>query len=179
MAKKIEAGRSKGGHKLLDAARANQDALQTAGLQGSTIDKYEKLLKAIEGKGKELGAAAQVLVKDIARAADAFQAAMRKEFPGNTSFQKFFHADKPLPTGAHELLALAREIAQQAPDFSSNLIKHALNAASVKHLTFLADQLEQEIGGAEPHKDVAELEKVILEVAHRALEGKPELSKFK
>jgi len=179
MAKKTEAKQGKSGRKILEAARANQDALQAAGLASATLDKFEAALKALESKGKELNAAAQVLVKDIGRAIGDFQSAMRKEFPNNASFQSFFKAHEPMPHDAHALLALSREIARQAPEFSSNLIKHALNAASVKHLTFLADQLEQEIGSADPQKDAAEHEKVILDVAERAFEGKPELSKFK
>jgi hypothetical protein len=177
MAKKVEA-KSKGGKKLLEAARANQDALQTAGLQSSVIDKYETALKGIEADGK-LNAAATTLVKDITRSVGEFQHAMRKEFPNNTSFQAFFKANEPMPEDPHALLALGREIAKQAPDFSSNLIKHALNAASVKHLTFLNDQLEKEIGTADTKNTAAELEKHILEIAHRAFEGKPELASFK
>jgi hypothetical protein len=169
----------KSGRKLLEAARAHQDALQAAGLSGSTIDKYETALKGIEAEGKELNAASQTLVKDISRAVAEFQGAIRKEFPNNTSFQAFFKANEPLPESAHALLALAREVAKQAPEFSSNLIKHALNAASVKHLSFLCDQLEGEIGTADTRAQAADLEKVILEIAQRAFEGKPELAAFK
>jgi len=183
MAKKTEtaatAKKENLGRRLLEAARKHQDALQSAGLNSTLIDKYETALKGIESTGKELNAASQTLVKDIARAAGEFQGAMRKEFPNNTSFQAFFKAHLPLPTDPHELLALARDIAKQAGDFSSNLIKHALNAASVKHLTFLADQLEGEIGGSDTRTQAAELEKAIREVGQRAFDGKPEQSAFK
>ena len=180
MAKKNEkSDAKKGGKKILEAARKHQDALQAAGLQSSTLDKYETALKNIDGSGKEINAAAQTLVKDITRATGEFQNAIRKEFPNNTSFQAFFKANEEQPTEPHALLALGREIAKQAPDFSSNLIKHALNAASVKHLTFLCDQLEKEIGSSDVKSEAAELEKVILEVANRTFEGKPELAQFK
>jgi len=184
MAKKSEAKEAKeskksGGRKLLEAARAHQDALQTAGLNSTVINKYEIALKGIESEGKELNAASQTLVKDITRAVGEFQSAMRKEFPNNAAFHAFFKANEAVPEEAHALLTLGREIAKQAPDFASNLIKYALNAASVKHLTFLCDQLEKEIGTADTKKEAAELEKAILEIAHRAFEGKPELAAFK
>lgn len=167
-----------GGRKLLEAAREHQNALQAVGLHADVIDKYETALRGLEGAGREINVAAQVLVKDLQRATAEFQAAMKREFPSNTSFQAFFRAHEPMPEGAHEVLALGRQIAKEAPDFAANLIKYALNAASVKHLTFLCDQLEKEIGGADPEKDARALEEVILDAARKAFEGKPELAAF-
>jgi hypothetical protein len=106
------------------------------------------------------------------------QAAVKKEFPGNASFQSIFKANEPMPQGAREVLALGRLTAKEAPDFAQNLIKYAINAATINHLTSLCDQLEKEIGGADPVQESKALEEQILEVAKRALEGKPELSEF-
>jgi len=78
--------------KLLDAARKHQDALQAGGLSATVLDKYESLLKAIDSQGKEPGAAVQVLVKDIQDEVQEFQAAIKKEFPGNASFHSIFKA---------------------------------------------------------------------------------------
>ena len=64
------------------------------------------------------------------------------------------------------------------PDYAQNLIKHAIDAASVKHLTYLSDQLEHELGGANPAAKVKALEQQIVEAARQAFEGKPELSAF-
>ena len=182
MAKKTEKSNEKSegkksSRKLYEAAREHQDALQSAGLHGAVIDKLENALKGLEGK-KELTVSVDTLQKDIQRAIGEFQGAMRKEFPNNASFQSFFKAGEPMPTSAHGILALGRELAKTAPDFSANLIKYAINAASVKHLTFLCDELEKEIGGADPAKDAAEAEETIREAARRAFEGKPELAAF-
>src|SRR5438067_9872729 len=141
----------KGGkRKILDAARKHQDALMAAGLHENVIDKYENLLRVLDEKGKELGAAAQVLVKDLQDEVGEIQAAVKKEFPGNASFQSIFKAQEPMPKGAREVLALGRHVAKEAPDFAQNLIKYAINAATVNHLNSLCDQLEKEIGGADP-----------------------------
>lgn len=164
---------------LLEAVRTHRDALQSAGLQGAVIDRYEQVLKALGNAGKEPNAAVQVLVRDIGRSVGEFQTAIRKEFPGNAAFHAFFKANAPLPTEPREMLACAREVAKAAPDFASNLIKHALNASSVGHLTFLAEQLDKELGGADPRKEAAELEKQIQDAAARAFEGKAELAQFK
>lgn len=163
--------------KLLDAARKHQDALQAAGLSGSVIDRYENALKGVDAGGK-ISPAASVLVKDLSKEIDEFQAALRKEFPGNASFQSVFKANEPLPQEAREVLAVGRIIAREAPDYAQNLIKYALNAASVKHLTYLCDQLEKELGGADPAHDAKSLEEQIVAVAKHAFEGKPELSQF-
>jgi hypothetical protein len=164
--------------KLLDAARKHQDALQAGGLSATVIDKYESVLKALDQQGKEPGAAVQVLVKDIQDEIQEFQAAMKKEFPGNASFHAIFKAQEPVPQSPREVLALGRLIAKEAPDFAQNLIKYAINAATVKHLTSLCDQLEKEVGGADPAQEAKALEDQILEVARRAFEGKPELAAF-
>ena len=163
--------------KLLDAAKKHQDALQAAGLSAAVIERYENALKGVESGGK-INPAATVLVKDLQKEADEFQAAMRKEFPGNASFQAVFKANEPVPQEAREVLATGRLIAKEAPDYAQNLIKYALNAASVKHLTYLCDQLEKEIGGADPSQDARQLEEQIVAAAKHAFEGKPELSQF-
>ena len=164
--------------KVLDAARKHQDALQAAGLPSVLIDKYENALKVIDSQGKEPGAAAQVLVKDIQREVGEIQAAVRKEFPGNASFQSIFKAGEPVPQAPRDVLALGRLVAKEAPEFAQNLIKYAINAATVKHLTSLCDQLEKEIGGADPGQEARALEEQILEVARRTFDGKPELAAF-
>ncbi|MFL5311083.1 MAG: hypothetical protein ACJ79H_11580, partial [Myxococcales bacterium] len=70
------------------------------------------------------------------REAGEIQAAVRKEFPGNAAFQSVFKADAPVPADSRELLALGRLVAREAPDYSANLIKYAINAATVKHLSY-------------------------------------------
>jgi hypothetical protein len=164
--------------KLLDAARKHQDALQAAGLSVTVIDRYQNALKGMESSGKGPSPAAQVLVKDIQRDAGEIQAAVRKEFPGNAQFQSVFKANEPMPSGVREVLALGRLMAKEAPDYAQNLIKYAINAATTKHLTSLCDQLEKELGGADPEKEAKALEENIVEVARRAFEGKPELAAF-
>lgn len=164
--------------KLLEAARKHQEALQGAGLPAGAIDRYESALKALDAQGKEPGPAVKVLLKDIQREVGEIQAAIRKEFPGNASFQAVFKAGEPLPSQAREVLALGRLIAKEAPEFAQNLIKYAINAATVNHLKSLCDQLEKEIGGADPAQEAKALEEQILGAARRAFEGKPELSAF-
>src|SRR5258708_1165380 len=82
--------------KLLEAARKHQDALQAAGLSATVIDRYENALKGIEAQGK-LSAAATVLVRDLKEGVEELQAAMGKEFPGNSSFLGGCSADEPMP----------------------------------------------------------------------------------
>jgi hypothetical protein len=164
--------------KLLEAVRKHQDALQAGGLSPAVVDRYENALKVIDQQGKEPGAAVQVLVKDIQREAGEIQAAVKKEFPGNASFQSIFKAGEPMPQPPRDVLALGRLVAKEAPEFAQNLIKYAINAATVKYLTSLCDQLEKEIGGADPAQEARDLEDQILEVARRTFEGKPELSAF-
>jgi hypothetical protein len=93
--------------------------------------------------------AAQTLVAELGRVVGEVQAAIRKEFPGNASFQSVFKAGEPLPEDAHEMLALSRLVAREMPDYAQNLIKHAVNAATVKHVTSLSDQLEHELSAGE------------------------------
>jgi hypothetical protein len=164
--------------KLLDAARKHQDALQAAGLSLTVIDRYENALKGMESSGKGPGPAAQLLVKDIQREAGEIQAAVRKEFPGNAQFQSVFKANEPMPAGAREVLLLGRLMAKEAPEYAQNLIKYAINAATTKHLTSLCDQLEKELGGADPAQEARAFEESIVEAARRAFEGKPELAAF-
>ena len=76
------------------------------------------------------------------------------------------------------MLALGRLVAREAPDYSANLIRYAINAATVKHLTYLCDQLEKELGGADPRADARAAEEQIQAAATRAFQGKPELSAF-
>jgi hypothetical protein len=170
-----DAKKSKGKKSLLDAARAHQDALQAAGLSTAVIDKYENTLSK-QDKGPN--PAAQTLVKELSKAIDEVQSAIRKEFPGNGSFHSAFKAGEPIPTDPREVLALGRLTAKEMPDYAQNLIKHAINAASVKHITSMADQLEHELGGVDPAAEVKELEEQIREVGKRAFEGKPEAAAF-
>src|SRR5205085_2386309 len=122
----------KGGkRKILDAARKHQDALMAAGLHANVLDKYENSLRVLDEKGKELGAAAQVLVKDLQDEVGEIQAAVKKEFPGNASFQSIFKAQQAMPSGPREVLALGRHVAKEMPDFDKNLIKYAINADTV------------------------------------------------
>lgn len=97
---------------------------------------------------QEPSPAAQVLMRDIQREAGEIQAAVRKEFPGNAQFQGLFNAQDPVPSAPREVLALGRLVAREAPQFAQNLIKYAINAATVNHLTSLCDQLEKELAAA-------------------------------
>jgi len=177
MAKKTEQPK-KSGKKLLEAARKFQDQLQAAGLSATIIERYENALSGIENERKGPNAAAQVLIKDMHKEIAEFQSAIRKEFPSNAQFQAFFKAAEPIPSDARGILALARQVAAEAPNFAANFIRYAINAATVKHLGFLADQLEKEIGGADPHKDAEALEGQIREAAKHAFAGKPEAGEF-
>jgi hypothetical protein len=176
MAKKSEAspkGKSAGARKLLEAAKKHQNELSAA-----VIERYENALSGVDNESKGPSVAAQTLIKDIGREVGEFHSAIRKEFPGNASFHALFKAGEPLPTDARGILALGRLVQAEAPNFASNFIRYAINAATVKHLGFLCEQLEKEIGGADPKHDAAELEKQIREAARHAFEGKPELADF-
>jgi hypothetical protein len=177
MAKKEAQAKKPSGRKLLEAARKHMDALQAKGMSSTVLDRYEVALKGLESKGGP-NPAAQTLIKDVQREAGAIQAAIRKEFPGNASFLSVFKANEPVPQDAREVLALGRLVVKEAPDYSQNLIKHAINAANLKHISSLCDQLEKEIGGADPAAEARALEEQIVEAAQRAFEGKPELSQF-
>ena len=165
------------GRRLLDAARAHQEALLAAGLPAQVLDELEVALRGLSA-GDRPGPAAQVLIRDLAREVGEIQAAVRKEFPGNAAFQAAFKAGEPIPEGAQKLLALGRLIAREAPDYSANLIKYAINAATVKHLSFLCDQLEKELGGPDPASAARAAEEQIRAAAGRAFAGKPELAAF-
>ena len=93
---------------LLDAAREYQDALEAAGLPPRAIESYEVALRGVEWQARAVGGAAQVLVREIQREVEEFQAAVRKEFPGNVKFQAVFDAQRPLPASARDVLALGR-----------------------------------------------------------------------
>src|SRR4051812_5694109 len=168
----------KSAHKksLLDAAREHQDALQAAGLSASVIDRYENGLKGMQSQGKEAGPAIRTMVKELQRVVGEVQAAIRKEFHGNASFQSVFKAGEPQPDDPRQMLALGRLVAREMPDYAQNLIKHAVDAATARHVTALCDQLEHQLGGADPSADVPILERQIVDAARRAFEGKPELS---
>jgi len=93
--------------------------------------------------------ATQTLVLELGRVVGEVQAAIRKEFPGNASFQSVFKAGEPLPQDADEMLALGRLVAREMPDYAQNLIKHAVDASTVKHVTSLSDQLQHELSAGE------------------------------
>jgi hypothetical protein len=169
---------AKAGRKLAEAARKHQDALMAQGLSATVLDKFENALSGLEGQSKGPNPAAQTLVKDLQTEVGEIHAAIKKEFPGSAQFQGMFKANEPIPQDPREVLALARLVAAEAPNFASNLIRYAINAATVKHLTFLCDQLEKELGGADPKHDARALEEQIREAARRAFEGKPELADF-
>jgi hypothetical protein len=175
-AKKKSASKSSG-QGLLDAARAHQDALLAAGLPPHVLDDLEKALRTLAARDRP-GPAAQVLIRDLGREVGEIQAAVRKEFPGNATFQSVFKAGEPIPEGPRELLALGLLIAREAPDYAANLIKYAINAATVNHLSYLCDQLEKELGGADPTSAAHAAEEQIRAAAGRAFAGKPELSDF-
>jgi hypothetical protein len=165
------------GKGLLETARAHQDALLAAGLPGQVLDDLENALRALAA-GDRPGPAAQVLIRDLGREVGEIQAAVRKEFPGNAAFQSVFKAGEPVPEEPRQLLALGRLVAREAPDYSANLIKYAINAATVKHLSYLCDQLEKELGGADPLAAASAAEEQIRAAAGRAFAGKPELASF-
>jgi hypothetical protein len=166
-----------GGRGLLDTARAHQDALVAAGLPSQVLDDLETALRALAA-GDRPGPAAQVLLRDVGREVGEIQAAVRKEFHGNAAFQSVFKAGEPVPEEPRQLLALGRLVAREAPDYSANLIKYAINAATVKHLSYLCDQLEKELGGADPGAAARVAEEQIRAAAGRAFAGKPELAAF-
>ena len=176
-AKKKSAAKSRGGQGLLEAARAHEDALLAAGLPAHALDDLEAALRA-QAAGDRPAPAAQVLIRDLLREVGEIQAAVRKEFPANATFQSVFKAAEPIPEGSRQLLALGRLIAREAPDYAANLIKYGINAATVNHLSYLCDQLEKELGGADPGSAAQAAEEQIRAAAGRAFAGKPELSEF-
>ena len=152
-------------------------ALFASGLPSQALEDLEIALRGMEAGGQP-GPTAQVLIRDVEREVGEIQAAVRKEFPGNTAFQSVFKADAPVPGAPRELLALGRLVAREAPDYSANLIKYAINAATVKHLSYLCDQLEKELGGADPRSAAKAAEEQIRAAAARAFKGRPELAAF-
>jgi hypothetical protein len=162
---------------LLELAREHEEALIAAGLPSETLDSLDSALRAISPGGSVAGAP-RVLMSDIAREVSEIQAAVRKEFPSNETFQSAFKANEPVPTEPRRLLALARLLVREAPDYAANLIKYAINAATVKHLSYLCDQLEKDLGGADPEAAVRSAQEQIRAAAARAFAGKPELDAF-
>jgi hypothetical protein len=160
--------------RLLELAREHEEALVAAGLPCETLNRLDSALRAASAPT----ATARVLMGDIEREVSEIQAAIRKEFAGNESSQAVFKANERMPTEPHRLLALARLVAREAPDCSDHLIKYAINAATVKHLSYLCDQLEKELGGADPQALVRAAEEQIRAAAARAFAGKPELDAF-
>jgi hypothetical protein len=170
--------RKKPPRSLLETARHHQDALQAAGLPAAAIERYESALRGLRSQSRPISATAQVLVRDIQREVEEFQAAIRKEFPDNASFQSVFRAQEPMPADPREVLALGRQVGRQAPDYAQNLIKYALNAATVRHLSGLCEQLASEVGAADLGEEVRALEEQILAAARKAFSGKAELEEF-
>jgi hypothetical protein len=162
---------------LLSAARRHETALQAAGLAAEAVQEYESALRRLDAQGAAVPPAAQVLLRDLHGEVEEFQAAIRKEFPGNAAFQGIFAADQPIPAEPAALLALGQRVAKEAPEYAPNLIKYAINAATVKHLRVLCDQLERELREA-PAQQARALEQQIAAAAHRAFAGKPELRQF-
>jgi hypothetical protein len=169
--------KGEGGHALLDLARRHEEALVAAGLSPAVLDDLESALRRIESGG-HIGSAAEVLVRDVRGEVSEIQAAVRKEFPTNEKFQAVFKANEAVPEGPKQLLAVARLIVREAPSYAANLIKYAINAATVKHLSYLCDQLEKELAAADPGAAVRGAEDQIRAAARRAFAGKPELDAF-
>ncbi|HZR08772.1 MAG TPA: hypothetical protein VFA79_09345 [Myxococcales bacterium] len=163
---------------LLAAARAHEDALRAAGLARTALERYENALRAVAMQAREADPKAQVLLCDIRREIEEFQAAIRKEFPGDAAVQASFKAREPVPQAAREVLALGRHVARDARGHAASLIKYALNTATVRHLDGLCDQLENELGGADPARDLRTVEEEILSAARSAFAGRPELLAF-
>jgi len=163
---------------LLDAARTHEEALRAAGLPEEALQEYEVALRKLSMQANESAPAAQILLRDVLREIEEFQAAIRKEFPGNDAFQAEFRAQEPPPTSAREALALGRRVARAAREYAQNLIKYGLNEATVKHLVALCDQLESGLGGPDPQGQVRAIEERILAAARKAFAGTAEWSAF-
>ena len=164
--------------RLLDAARAHQDALEAAGLPPRVIESYEVALRGVATQARASAGAAQVLVREIQREVEEFQAAIRKEFAADPALQAAFKAREPIPGAPREVLALGRHVAGKAPGHAQNLVKYAINAATVKHLAALCDQLQGELGGENPAGKARAIEEQIVAVARQAFAGRPELAAF-
>ncbi|HWE25072.1 MAG TPA: hypothetical protein VG496_14125 [Myxococcales bacterium] len=162
---------------LLELARRHEAALVAAGLSPAVLEDLESALRRMDA-GSHVGSAAEVLIRDVLGEISEIQAAIRKEFPNNEAFQSVFKANEPLPAPPGQLLALARLIAREAPGYAANLIKYAINAATVRHLSYLCDQLEKELASADPKSAVRAAEERIRAAATRAFAGKPELDAF-
>jgi hypothetical protein len=164
--------------RLLDAARQHQDALEAAGLPPRAIESYELALRGLQTQARASAGAARVLVREIQREVEELQAAIRKEFPADAALQAAFKAREPIPAVPREVLALGRHMAGKAPAYARNLAKYAINAATVKHLTALCDQLQAELGGENPAGKARAIEEQIVAVARQAFAGRPELAAF-
>jgi hypothetical protein len=164
--------------RILDAAREHQDELEAAGLPPRAVESYEVALRGVESQARAVQGAPQVLVREIQREVEEFQAAIRKEFPGNAKAQAKFAAHRPLPAASRDVLALGRHVARAASGYASDLIKYAINAATVNHLEALCDQLAAALGGENPAGEARAIEEQIVAVARQAFAGRPELAAF-
>jgi len=170
--------RKKPSRGLLDAARDHQEALEAAGLPAGVVERYETAVRGLEWQARPLSATARVLVRDIQREVEEFQAAIRKEFSGDVSFQSVFKAHQPMPDDPRDVLALGRHVGREAPDHAQGLLKYALNAATLKQLNLLCDQLASELGADDLAEEARALEEEIVRVARTAFAGTPRLGEF-
>jgi len=170
--------RKRPGRALLEAALQHQDALQAAGLPATVLERYESAVRGLESQERPISATARVLVQDVQREVEEFQAAFRKEFAGDASPGPAFKAQEPMPSDPREVLALGLQVVREAPDYAQKLIKYALNAASIRHLEALCQQLAGELGPADLPQQARALEEQILAAARRAFQGRPELEAF-
>jgi hypothetical protein len=170
--------RKRPGRALLDAALRHQDALQAAGLPAAALERYESALRGLQSQGRRISGPAQVLVDEIQHEVEEFQAAFRKEFAGDPSVQAAFKAEDPMPSDPRSLLGLGRQVVREAPDYAQKLFKYALNAASVRHLEALCQQLAGELGPVDLPEETQALEQQILAAARKAFAGRPELAAF-
>ncbi len=170
--------RKRPGRALLEAALRHQDALQAAGLPAAALERYEIVLGGLESQGRPISGAARVLVQDIQREVEEFQAAFRKEFAADPALQPAFKAQEPMPSDPREVLALGSQVVREVPDYAPKLIKYALNAASVRHLEGLCQQLARELGPADLPEQARALEEQIVAAARKAFAGRQELEAF-
>jgi hypothetical protein len=170
--------RKRPGRAVLEAALRHQDALEAAGLPAAVLEQYESAVRGLASQERPLSGAAQVLVRDVQREVEEFQAAFRKEFAGDASPRPAFRAQEPMPADPREVLALGLQVVREAPDYAPKLIKYALNAASTRHLEALCHQLAGELGPADLPQQARALEEQIRAAARKAFAGRAELEAF-
>jgi hypothetical protein len=170
--------RKRPGRALLEAALRHQDALQAAGLSPAALERYEDVVRWLESQARPIGAAARVLVQDIQRDVEEFQAAFRKEFAGDAPSRPAFGAQEAMPSDPRAVLALGRQVVREAPDYAQKLIKYGLNAATVRHLEGLCQQLAGELGPSDAPEQARALEEQIVASARKVFAGRPELEAF-